>query len=145
MKLLVMGLGAAAAAFFLRGRLRGLFGGGGGDVRDAAASYARTDGGAVSTMAGGDTTTADAGGNDDAGGIDDATLARKVETEIFRDEAVPKGQINVNAQYGRVQLRGEVPNEDMLRDLVERTRQIDGVRDVESLLHLPGQEAPMHQ
>jgi osmotically-inducible protein OsmY len=139
MKLLVMGLGAAAAAFFLRDRLRGLFGGGGGDVRDAAASYARSDSGESGSASTGGTATVD------AGGIDDATLARKVETEIFRDEAVPKGQINVNAQYGRVQLRGEVPNEDMLRDLVERTRNIEGVRDVESLLHLPGQEAPMHQ
>ena len=30
----------------------------------------------------------------------DATLAHKVETEIFRSRDVPKGGINVNAQYG---------------------------------------------
>jgi osmotically-inducible protein OsmY len=76
---------------------------------------------------------------------DDATLASKVETEIFRDADVPKGQINVNVQEGVVQLRGEVPSEDMLNDLVEKTREIQGVRDVESLLHLPGTPAPMHQ
>ena len=76
---------------------------------------------------------------------DDATLARKVETEIFRDADVPKGQIDVNVQEGVVQLRGEVPNPDMLNDLVEKTRKVQGVRDVESLLHLPGTQAPMHQ
>jgi osmotically-inducible protein OsmY len=77
--------------------------------------------------------------------FDDVTLARKVETEIFRDADVPKGQIDVNAADGVVQLRGEVPNSDMLADLVEKTRRVQGVRDVESLLHLPGAEAPMHE
>jgi osmotically-inducible protein OsmY len=76
---------------------------------------------------------------------DDVTLARKVETEIFRDPDVPKGQIDVNAQEGVVQLRGEVPSPDMLAELVEKTRKVQGVRDVESLLHLPGTPAPMHQ
>jgi gas vesicle protein len=77
--------------------------------------------------------------------FDDVTLARKVETEIFRDAHVPKGQIDVNVQHGVVQLRGEVPNPDMLNDLVEKTRKVQGVREVESLLHLPGTEAPMHE
>lgn len=75
---------------------------------------------------------------------DDATLAHKVESIIFRDADVPKGQINVNAEDGVVTLRGEVPDETMLEALVERTREIAGVRRVESLLHLPGQDAPMH-
>ena len=77
--------------------------------------------------------------------FDDVTLARKVETEIFRDADVPKGQIDVNVQEGVVQLRGEVPNPDMLNDLVAKTRNVQGVRDVESLLHLPGTPAPMHE
>jgi hypothetical protein len=76
---------------------------------------------------------------------DDATLARKVETELFRDPEVPKGQISVNAQRGVVQLRGEVPSAEMLTELVERAREINGVRDVESLLHLHGVDAPMHR
>jgi osmotically-inducible protein OsmY len=80
-----------------------------------------------------------------AGPPNDETLAHKVETELFRDDEVPKGQINVNAQDGVVQLRGEVPNEDMIGDLVEKTRSVQGVRDVENLLHTPGQPAPMHQ
>jgi osmotically-inducible protein OsmY len=76
---------------------------------------------------------------------DDVTLARKVETEIFRDEEVPKGQINVNAENGRVVLRGEVGRPEMIQDLEERARSVQGVSEVENLLHLPGTEAPMHQ
>jgi osmotically-inducible protein OsmY len=75
---------------------------------------------------------------------DDATLAHKVETIIFRDHDVPKGQIAVNAEEGVVWLRGEVPTQSMIDALVERTREVSGVRRVESLLHLPGQDAPMH-
>ncbi len=74
---------------------------------------------------------------------DDVTLTRKVETELFRDPEVPKGQINVNAEDGVVYLRGEVATADLIDDLVEKTRSVVGVRDVESLLHLPGREAPM--
>lgn len=73
---------------------------------------------------------------------DDATLARKVETEIFRGADVPKGQINVNAENGKVFLRGEVGQPELIRDLEERTRKVQGVQDVENLLHLPGTEAP---
>jgi len=76
---------------------------------------------------------------------DDATLARKVETEIFRDAAVPKGKIDVNAENGVVYLRGEAETAEMIAELVERTRKVQGVRDVESLLHLPGAPAPTKQ
>src|SRR5262249_12206600 len=75
---------------------------------------------------------------------DDATLAHKVESIIFRDHEVPKGQISVNAEDGVVWLRGEVPTQSMIDALVERTRDVGGVLRVESLLHLPGQDAPMH-
>jgi osmotically-inducible protein OsmY len=77
--------------------------------------------------------------------LDDATLAHKIETEVFRDADVPKGQINVNVQEGIAQLRGEVPTPDMLEALIEKTREVQGVRHVESLLHLPGTPAPMHE
>jgi osmotically-inducible protein OsmY len=73
---------------------------------------------------------------------DDVTLTRKVETEIFRDAEIPKGQINVNAENGKVYLRGEVGEPELIKDLEERTRKVQGVQDVENLLHLPGAEAP---
>jgi osmotically-inducible protein OsmY len=75
---------------------------------------------------------------------DDATLKDKVESELFRDEQEVKGSISVNAQQGVVQLRGELPSQDLIDALVDRTQQIHGVREVESLLHLTGTEAPMH-
>jgi GDP-D-mannose dehydratase len=74
---------------------------------------------------------------------DDATLKSKVETELFRPADVPKGKIDVNAQNGVIQLRGEVDTPELIDELVDRARKIQGVRDVESLLHLPGTEAPM--
>lgn len=73
---------------------------------------------------------------------DDVTLTRKVETEIFRDADVPKGQINVNAENGKVVLRGEVGKPELIADLEQRARKVQGVQDVENLLHLPGSEAP---
>ena len=76
---------------------------------------------------------------------DDVTLARKVESEIFRGADVPKGQINVNVQEGLVQLRGEVPRPEMIHDLETQVRRIQGVRDVENLLHPPGIQPQMHQ
>jgi hypothetical protein len=75
---------------------------------------------------------------------DDATLKDKVESELFRDEHEVKGAVNVNAQEGIVQLRGQLPSQDLIDSLVDRTRKIHGVRDVENLLHTPGTEAPMH-
>jgi|SRR5215210_5145694 len=73
---------------------------------------------------------------------DDVTLARKVETEIFRDAEVPKGKINVNAEDGVVFLRGEIDDADLIRDLEKAARNVQGVREVENFLHAPGTEAP---
>src|SRR5215210_7475343 len=73
---------------------------------------------------------------------DDVTLARKVESELFRDAEVPKGQINVNAENGKVYLRGEVEEPELIRDLEEKTRKVQGVQEVENLLHAPGTPAP---
>ena len=69
---------------------------------------------------------------------DDVTLARKVETEIFRDENAPKSTVNVNVQRGIVQLRGEVASRQIIDELVAKARKVRGVRAVENLLHLPG-------
>src|SRR5262245_59476998 len=77
--------------------------------------------------------------------FDDVTLARKVETMLFRDPRVPKGEIDVNVQRGVVQLRGVVPTSGMLDDLAEQTRAVEGVLAVESPLDLRPQPAPMHQ
>lgn len=74
--------------------------------------------------------------------LDDATLAHKVESILFRDRDVPKGQINVNAENGVIFLRGQVEEEGLLETLEERVRKVRGVRGVENLLHLPGSPPP---
>ena len=76
---------------------------------------------------------------------DDVTLANKVESEIFRHIEVPKGDVNVNAENGKIVLRGEVGSPELIDELVARARDVQGVEDVESLLHTPGQPAPMHE
>ncbi len=77
--------------------------------------------------------------------LDDATLKNKIETEIFRAADSPKGRVSVNAQHGIVQLRGEVDSPELIDDLAQKVRSIQGVREVENLLHLAGTPAPMHQ
>jgi hypothetical protein len=74
--------------------------------------------------------------------MDDVTLARKVETEIFRAAGAPKGSVDVNAVDGVVYLRGEVKRPEQIKRLEARTRAIPEVRDVENLLHLPKTPAP---
>jgi hypothetical protein len=73
--------------------------------------------------------------------LDDVTLARKVETEIFRDAEAPKGQVDVNVVDGVVYLRGEV-EQDMITDLENAAKKVGGVKGVENLLHTPGTPAP---
>jgi osmotically-inducible protein OsmY len=73
--------------------------------------------------------------------LNDPALARKVESEVFRDKDIPKGNINVNVEDGAVYLRGEVPEQAMMDDLVARARKVDGVRGVENLLHLSGSQS----
>ena len=75
--------------------------------------------------------------------VDDVTLAQQVESELFREDKTPKGQISVNAANGVVQLRGEVEQRELIDALVQRARAVQGVREVENLLHLPGDAAPM--
>jgi len=74
--------------------------------------------------------------------LNDPALARKVETEVFRDPELPKGNISVNVEYGVVYLRGELPDREHMDTLVERARKVDGVRGVENLTHLPNEAPP---
>jgi len=74
---------------------------------------------------------------------DDVTLARKVESEIFRDADAPKGDVLVNAEQGVVFLRGQVKNPDQIKELEKAAQSVDGVKGVETLLHTPGTPAPM--
>lgn len=68
----------------------------------------------------------------------DAILAHKVESEVFRGFEVPSGRINVNAESGVVTLRGTVDRPNQIEELERRTREVNGVRDVHNLVHLSG-------
>ena len=65
---------------------------------------------------------------------DDVTLARKVESELFRPADVPKGSISVNVNDGVVELRGELPDQSQIDELGDTAKKIDGVKDVRNLL-----------
>ena len=72
----------------------------------------------------------------------DVTLQRKVESELFRDRWVPKGDLNLSVQNRTVVLRGQVDNEDQIAEIERRVRRVVGVHGIENLMHLPGQPAP---
>ena len=69
---------------------------------------------------------------------DDQTLKSKVESEVFRPADAPKGQVDVNVENGVVTLRGEVDRPELVDDLEQKVRKVQGVRDVENMLHVPG-------
>jgi osmotically-inducible protein OsmY len=81
-------------------------------------------------------------GSDRIEDVDDVTLARKVETEIFRDPEAPKGQVSVDVQDGVANLRGEIADEGWIAKLADEAKKVDGVKGVNNLLHRPGTPAP---
>lgn len=72
----------------------------------------------------------------------DATLEQKVESEVLGRADVPKGSIVVNAEEGVMVLRGEVETPDQIDHIESLVRKVDGVVDVENLLHLKGTPPP---
>jgi len=76
--------------------------------------------------------------------FDDVTIARKVETRIFRGKARHdlKAHIDVNAVDGVIYLRGVAKTPDLINTLEAETRAIPEVKGVENLLHLPHTPAP---
>jgi osmotically-inducible protein OsmY len=69
--------------------------------------------------------------------LNDPALKAKVESEIFRDPDVPKGQVSVSVEEGIVSLRGEVEDPTRIEALRDAAAKVEGVRGVESLLHTP--------
>ena len=107
--------------------------------KDTAKAYAERYGGQLKGAA---TTVTPGAGRDPAEErLNDPALVNKVESEVFRDDTLPKGSISVNAEYGVVYFRGEVPSQEAMEELTKRARGVDGVRAVENLTHLPGEPA----
>jgi BON domain-containing protein len=82
------------------------------------------------------------GGDRDASRLNDPALAAKVESEVFRAPDSPKQSVSVNVEGGVVYLRGELGSREDIDGLVAATKQVDGVDEVRSMLHLPGEEPP---
>ncbi len=74
--------------------------------------------------------------------VDDVTIARKVESVIFRPRGRPKATVDVNVVDGVVWLRGVARSPEMIRKLEAEAREIPEVVDVQNLLHLPHTPAP---
>ena len=74
--------------------------------------------------------------------MDDATLADRVRSEIFRAHDAPKGSVSVDVQAGVAYLRGEVPDPHWIDRLGTSTRKVEGITGVKNLLHTPGTPTP---
>ena len=74
--------------------------------------------------------------------LDDVSLVRKVESELFRDRTIPKGPISIDADRGIVVLRGQLEDAQLIQRIEREVRDVAGVRDVDNLLHPPGVAAP---
>jgi BON domain len=73
---------------------------------------------------------------------DDETLCQRVESQLFRDRHVPKGDLNISCEHGMVILRGELDNPADIGRIEERVSRVAGVRGVQNLLHPIGTPAP---
>ena len=69
--------------------------------------------------------------------LDDVTLARKVETTLFRSADAPKGSVDIDVVDGVVTLRGEVRTPEDILALEREAQAVPEVRAVENLLKLP--------
>lgn len=69
--------------------------------------------------------------------LDDVTIARKVESIVFRPEGAPKDKVDVNVVDGIVHLHGEVKNPAAKAAIESAVRAIPEVKGVESMLKLP--------
>jgi len=73
---------------------------------------------------------------------DDLTLRDRVESEVFRNPDLPKGQINIDVESGVVTIRGQVDNAFQIANVEKAVMKVPGVAGVENLLHVDGTPAP---
>jgi len=73
---------------------------------------------------------------------DDLTLRDRVESEVFRNADLPKGQINLVVESGVVTIRGQVDNAFQIASVEKAVLKVPGVAGVENLLHVDGTPAP---
>ena len=119
-------------------------------LRDRSGAFVRRAGRSVEHM--GKSTVAEAYGvkqkmthlwPDETEAPNDPDLVARVESAIYRNPDIPKGNINLNAVHeDTVIVRGEVADRSQIRTIRRAIKRVHGVRRVENLLHLPGTLAP---
>jgi hypothetical protein len=69
---------------------------------------------------------------------DDETLARKVESVVFREVDVPRDLVAIRADHGVIELRGHVPTEAQADALKAAAGRVRGVLYIRNLLEVGG-------
>jgi len=104
---------------------------GAGDLAGVARDAAARAGGAVAAAT-----------SEESPPPNDQALAEKVKSEVLGDPDVPKDRINIDVSDGIVALRGEVESRDVMQAIHAKAQAVTGVREVQNLLHLPGESPP---
>jgi hypothetical protein len=73
---------------------------------------------------------------------DDLTMRDRVESEVFSNADLSKGQINLDVESGVVTIRGQVENAFQIASVEKAVLKVPGVVGVENLLHVDGTPAP---
>jgi osmotically-inducible protein OsmY len=73
---------------------------------------------------------------------DDAVLIERVRSEAIGPSKARNSAIVTTVEDGVVSVRGQVDAEEQRRDLIARIGDVDGVRHVVDLTHLPSEPAP---
>lgn len=64
-------------------------------------------------------------------------LTHKIETEVFRNPDIPKGDINIEAVNGVVTVRGTVRDRRVMQKVLREVENVDGVREVVNYMKTP--------
>jgi hypothetical protein len=74
--------------------------------------------------------------------LDDATVVQRVRERLSERRDLRTDDLIVDVVNGVVYLSGELPDPQVFGEIVDLSRETPGVRRVQSLLHLPGDETP---
>lgn len=73
---------------------------------------------------------------------DNETLVARVRSEVLGDDRLKAGEIHVDAYEGCVTLRGQLEDVRQIQRVINATKHVDGVIEIRSYLHLPGEIPP---
>lgn len=65
-----------------------------------------------------------------------AALVGEVERELLGHPEIPLARVRINAENGKIVLRGELDSDEQVKLLEETVRSVEGVREIENLCHV---------